>query len=251
MKKILLLLFTLPLLFECNKAEPIGPDNFEANLPQKITFWGDVNYPEEVVTMEFTWQNKELLKIKESYKETSWIDVFETNSNSIIRYKGRELAGKTSNTDTYDISPDKKSVTVKWYSTYLYLYDDKYRLVQSKQINIDPKELLNLTWDKTVDQVLKIQDEKNIHTISKWSGPKNPLWEISKQSNFFRVFNPATYFYYLGQQIPDEWKTKNINTTLESTTVVDKTLDANGRISKIVATTGKVKTQEINIFYSK
>ena len=229
-----------------SKSEQLVPE--AVTLPKSILFWGDVNYPGEVVKMEFTWQKNELVKVKETFGSTSWIDVYETNPATIVRYKGRDENGTIVNSRPTEVSADKKEITLKGFTTYVYQYDQKNRLVKAKDINQQRVDILNLVWNES-DQVTSIEDTKNKHTIATWSGPNNPLWEITKQTNFFGVFNPGTYFYYLGKQIPDEWKTKNIKSTIESITKVTKTLDANGRIIKLVALTDGKKTQEITIEY--
>jgi Domain of unknown function (DUF5018) len=229
-----------------------------SNLPRSITFINTPVRVNDLETVDFTWENGILTKMVSTRTNPNTVveTRFTRNSEGLIT-KMEEIFNGSLSSRSYEYSADRKTITYKPVlgpELYIWTYNDKKFLLKRnyKRGDFLADQAVNLTWDDTKNQAIKVDDELTYNTLSVWSGPTNPLWEVTKQTQFLLIgsYNFYNVLLYLGQQVPDSWQNKSGSpTSVPSTVTVTKTLDAQNRLSRIVVMQGPTLAGDMKIVY--
>jgi hypothetical protein len=226
-------------------------------LPRSITFISNALRVNDLETINFTWDNAVLTKMVSTKTGVVEENRFTRNSEGLIT-KIENVFNGTSYFRDYVYSADKK--TIKRYGAvgpneiYTWTYNDRKFLTKylfGSNFAYSTDTAMHFTWDATKNVVTKFDDSYLYSTVNAWSGPSNPLFEVTKQTQFLLVnkYNFYTTLLYLGQQVPDSWSLKYTFSATASTSTVTKTLDAQNRITRIVVMDGSTLAQDMKIVY--
>jgi Domain of unknown function (DUF5018) len=222
-----------------------------SNLPSSITYLVSAIQATDPITETYTWDKGLLTKIVETRGTSKTEKVLVRDSNGlIIRIDINADGDKYSN--FYRYSADKKTI----YNTdtsRTWRYNDKKLLIKRTvaAYSIYKETNLNLTWDPDINLISTVSDAKYLCTITGWSGPTNPLWEVAKQTQFLFTndYNYPTVVLYLSEKVCNPWEFKSIADNVKNQVINTTTEDAQKRITGISVRQSGILVQNMTIKY--
>ena len=227
------------------KEAPVSTSTF----PSSITYIPNPLRASVKSTIKLTWEKGVLTKTVEN--NGTWIveKTFKRDKNGLITEIETKYDDGTILSDTYTYSADKMTITV-WKTLITYNEDGLLvkRLTPSGGFGKDV--FFSLKWDTGKKNVTETDDGSLFNIISSWTDIKNPLWEITKQTQFLLIddSNYNTIMLYLGEKLPVNWSLKYISGA-QTRADITPTLDSQGRITRIVVNQGYALAQDMSISY--
>jgi hypothetical protein len=223
-----------------------------SNLPSSITY---INSPVQVTdftTVKYTWDKGVLIKMVE-------ISGAGTLERTFIRDKDGLITRIDINSDgdkyseVYTYSADKKTMYLGDPVTRTWKFDARKLLTQRVLKNpfTGKETILDLTWDSNINLVSTVSDAKYLCTVTGWSGSTNPLWEITRQTQFLFTndYNYPTVILYLSEKVSNPWEFKSLTSTAKNTIINITKEDAQKRIININTTQSGLLAQDMTIKY--
>ncbi len=220
-------------------------------MPNSITFITNPIQVSDLTTVNFTWSNGILTKMVEKSGTSTLERTFTRDKDGLIT-KIDINANGDKYSRIYRYSVDKKTI-YDGDSSYVWRYNDKKQLIKRTTIGsvyIKPSDLI-LTWDPDINLVSTMTDAKYQCTVTGWSGSTNPLWEITKQTQFLLIsdFNYPTVILYLSEKVSNPWEFKSLTSTAKNTVINTTKEDAQKRIININTIQSGLLAQDMKIVY--
>ncbi len=226
-----------------------------ATLPSSVTYIDNPAQVSVLKTVSYTWENGILTKLVEKKGTSSTERVFVRDKDGYITQININTDGVKS-VQNYSYSADKKTITRTddlSKDVYTWTYTDQKLLTKRSLVTyFSGKETaITFKWFGTNNKVSSVDDGDLLNTIDSWIGPKNPLWEVAKQTQFLLIdnYNYNTSLLYLSDQVPNSWGSKYSFSSTTRTIQVSQTLDSQGRIARIKAEQSGVLAQDMSILY--
>jgi Domain of unknown function (DUF5018) len=222
-----------------------------SNLPSSITYLISAIQATDPITEKYTWDKGILTKIVETRGTSTKEKIFIRDKDDlIIRIDVNDDGDKYS--QIYRYSADKKTV----YDTdtsHIWKYNDKKLLIKrtTAAFSIYKETNLDLTWYPDINLVNAVADAKYLCTVTGWSGSNNPLWEITKQTQFLYTndYNYPTVILYLSEKVSNPWEFKSLTSTAKNTVINTTKEDSQKRITNIRVEQSGLLVQDMTIRY--
>ncbi|MEA5139780.1 DUF5018 domain-containing protein [Arcicella rigui] len=220
-----------------------------SSLPSSITYISNPFRVSVKSTIKLIWEKGVLMKTVENEGTRIIEKTFKRDKNGLITEIETKYDDGTILSDTYTYSADKKTITV-WKT--LITYNEEGLLVKrlTPSGGFGKDVFFSLKWDTGKKNVTETDDGSLSNFISSWTDIKNPLWEITKQTQFLLIddTNYNTIMLYLGEKLPVNWSLKYISGA-QTRADITPTLDSQGRITRIVVNQGYALAQDMSISY--
>lgn len=226
------------------------------NLPKTITYSSNPTQLNNNVSVKYTWNSNGVL--------TNMIETIGNNiaESTFIRDKDGLITkidivtNGVKSTNEYSYSADKKTVTLGKTGDKeitIWQYNDRNLLTQRtiKNTTLGTEKALNLTWFSDRELINTVNDSKSLCTITGWGTAINPLWEISKQTQFLFIndSNYPTSVLFLSQRIANPWELKSLANSSKNQIINTVKEDVQKRISNIIVQQDANVAQGMNFIY--
>ena len=210
----------------------------------------------DFITVKYTWDSKGVLtKMTELSGSNTTESTFIRDKDGLITQIDVNANGSKFS-EIYQYSADKRTITIGTTTgpeLRTWKYNAKGLLIQRTIKNnfTDKVITLDLTWDPDINLISTVNDGRYLCTVTGWSGPTNPLWQISKQTQFLNTndYNYPTAILYLSEKVSNPWEFKSISSSAKNTVINATKEDAQNRIINIKTTQSGVLAQDMTITY--
>ncbi|MET3126468.1 hypothetical protein ABID42_001570 [Arcicella rosea] len=220
-----------------------------STLPSSITYIPNPLRVSVKSTIKLTWEKGVLTKTVEN--NGTWIveKTFKRDKNGLITEIETKYDDGTVSSDTYTYNAREMAIIA---GRTRYTYNDDGFLIQSLTSggNFGTDSFVNIKWYTQHNAASETYDGSLLNTITSFSNVKNPLWEITKQTQFLLIdtYNYNTTLLYLGETLPFYWSLKYSSGT-QTRADITPTLDSQGRVTRIVVNQGYALAQDMSISY--
>ena len=222
--------------------------------PTSITYIDNPLQVSVLKTVNYTWANGVLTKLIEK-KGTSTIEkVFTRDKDGLITKIDVNFDGSKT-TETYTYSADKKTITrIDGKDVYTLTYNDRGLLTKRSFVDgFSKKETaINISWPPSADVFKVVDDGDLVNSSNEWdSSTDNPLWVISRQTQFLFVddYNYNTTLLFLGKLMNVNWISKYSFSSNERPAFVTVKKDSQKRVNSIVVVQSSATAQNMSIIY--
>ncbi len=220
-----------------------------STLPSSITYIPNPLRSSVKSTIKFTWDKGILTKTVENNGTRIVEKTFKRDKNGLITEIESKYDDGTVSRETYTYNASEKAIVV---GRMRYTYNDDGFLIQSLTSggNFGSDSFLNIKWNTQYNAASETYDGSLFNTITSFSNLKNPLWEITKQTQFLLIdtYNYNTTLLYLGEKLPFFWSLK-YSSGAQTRADITPTLDSQNRITRIVVNQGYALAQDMSISY--
>jgi hypothetical protein len=226
------------------------------NLPKTITYSSLPTQLNNNVSVKYTWNsNGVLTNMIETISNNITESAFTRDKDGFIT-KIDVVTNGVKSTNEYSYSADKKTVTLGKTGDKeitVWQYNDRNLLTRRtiKNTSSNTERVLNLTWFGDRELVNTVNDSKSLCTITGWGTAINPLWEISKQTQFLFIndSNYPTSVLYLSQRIINPWELKSLANSSKNQITTTIKEDVQKRITNIIVQQDANIAQGMNFTY--
>ncbi|MBB6005707.1 DUF5018 domain-containing protein [Arcicella rosea] len=220
-----------------------------STLPSSITYISNPFRVSVKSTIKLTWEKGILMKTVENDGTRIIEKTFKRDKNGLITAIETKYGDGTVSTETYTYNASEMAIIV---GRMRYTYNDDGFLIQrlTSGGNFGTDSFVNIKWDTQYNAASETYDGSLLNTITSFSNVKNPLWEITKQTQFLLIdtYNYNTTLLYLGEELPFYWSLK-YSSGAQTRADITPTLDSQGRITRIVVNQGYALAQDMSISY--